>query len=314
MAYMRGTPAAPEHPILWVDRSGRTSTLHAEPGTYANPRLSPDGKRLALTVLKGTNWDIWVYDLERQVFTRATFEEGAETEQVWSPDSRELAYSLDVGGTRSVLYRRPADGSGAATVVARPEGLLWPQAWSPDGRLLAVTSGLEDIGVLPAAGGDPKPTWIVNSTFGETDPAISPDGRFVAYTSRESGQAEIYVRQFPSGSGRWQVSRNGGAYPRWANGGRELFYRTMTGIMMVPMDTNGTSLRAGTPIELFRGDFAGGLQGIAVNQYIFGDFDVSADGSRFVMFPKPVDSGASMRLITVVTNWFDELARVAGQR
>jgi len=310
MAYMRGTPSAPEHPVAWVDRSGKATPLAIEPGTYANPRLSPDGRRVSFTVFRDRNWDIWVYDLDREVFTRVTFEEGVESEQIWSPDSRELAYSLDIAANRNLVNRKPADGSGSATTVGQADDYLWPSSWSPDGRLIVVTSGHQDIGTVPVGDVAATPTWIVNSTFPEQDGAISPDGRFLAYTSRESGRPEVYVRQFPSGTGRWQVSKDGGSYARWAKGGAELFYRTSAGLMSVSIDTTHNGFRGSTPRQLFTGDFAGGLDGIGVDQFVFADYDVSADGSRFIMFPRPTDTnGDALRLITVVTNWFDELRR-----
>jgi serine/threonine-protein kinase len=308
LAYVRGTPPAPVYPIVWVDRTGRVSSLLDEPGTYANPRLSPDGKQLALTVLKNQNWDVWVHDLERHVSTRATFDEAAETEQVWSPDSRELAFLSEGGQGANAIYRKPADGSGMGVAVSKEGMILFPQAWSPDGRLLAVTTGTADIGMLTLADKDAEPKIILATQFQESDPAFSPDGRWLAYTSRESGQPEIYVRQFPSGTGRWQISNGRGAYARWSGNGRELFYRTPTGLMAVDIDTTGGSLRTGTPRLLFKGDFLGGLNGIEVGAYSFADFDVSHDGTRFIMFPKPqVSPESRLGLVTLVTNWFDDL-------
>lgn len=315
MAYMRGTPATPEHQPAWVDRDGRITSIPLEAGTYANPRISPDGRRVAMTVFRDRNWDIWVYDLDRQVFTRVTFDEGVETEQVWSPDGRELAYALDLQGNRGVVNRKPADGSGSARPVAQIDDHLWPSSWSPDGRLLAVTSGVQDIGTVPVGETKPTPTWVVKSNFAETDGAISPDGRFLAYTSRESGRPEVYVRQFPDGSGRWQVSRDGGSYARWAKGGRELFYRTSAGIMSVAVDTAGGSFQGGTPRPLFTGNFVGGIEGLQVDQFVFGDYDVTADGSRFIMFPRPPGANnENQELITLVTDWFTELRRLTGSR
>jgi Tol biopolymer transport system component len=313
MAYMRGRPSMPKHGLAWVDRTGRVTPIALEPGTYGNPRLSPDGKRLAMTVFRDRNWDIWVYDLERQVFTRVTFDEGVETEQVWSPDSHELAYSLDIQGNRSIVNRKAADGSGAVTAILEGNDYLWPSSWSPDGRLITVTSSQLDIGVITVA--EPKqPTWIVKSGFPESDSAISPDGRYLAYTSRESGRPEVYVRQFPSGSGRWQISTDGGSYARWTRGGAELVYRTTGGMMAVSTDMSDGSFRSGTPRELFKGMFTGGLEGVAVEQYTFADYDVSADGARFLMFPRLMESIAdSQRHVTLVTNWFDQLRRATSK-
>jgi Tol biopolymer transport system component len=315
MAYMRGTAATPRHQLAWVDREGRATPLPLEPGTYANPRLSPDGRRVAMTVFRDNNWDIWVYDLERQVFTRVTFEEGVESEQVWSPDGRELAYSIDMQGNRSTVKRKPADGSGGVTTVAEHSDYLWPSSWSPDGRVLIVTTGPQDIATLALGETKPTPTSIISGPFSETDGKISPDGRFIAYTSRESGRPEVYVRQFPSGSGRWQISRDGGAYPRWTKAGAELVYRTTGGIMAAPVETSGDSFQSGAPRRLFTGEFVGGLEGVQIDQFVFADYDVAADGSRFLMFPAPSDETSERRrLITLVTNWFAELTQRAAPR
>jgi serine/threonine-protein kinase len=315
MAYMQGASELPIFPIAWVDRSGQSTTLVAEEGTYANPRLSPDGKRLSLTVHKSRNWDIWVYDLERRISTRVTFDEVAETEQVWSPDGRELAYTAEGVQGPQTLYRKPADGSGSATPILTGDHALWAQAWSPDGQVLGLTSAEGDIGLLPIAQKDAKPTWPLNSRFSESDPAFSPDGRWLAYSSRESGQSEIYVKRFPSGSGRWQISSGGGAFARWSGGGRELFYRSPTGIMAAAIEPVGESLRTGTPRELFKGDFLGGLGGMELGAYVFADFDVSPDGTRFVMFPKPVDKVArNSGMVTLVSNWFDDISRATQQK
>jgi serine/threonine-protein kinase len=313
MAYVRGTIKTPEYPIAWVTRSGTTTPLHATPGTYATPRLSPDGRRLALSVLRNNNWDVWVYDLERTVFTRVTFDEAPETEQVWSPDGRELAYTLE-GDRTGTLMRKPADGSGAATTIAAPSGFFWPSSWTSDGRMLAGTSGTSNIGLMPIAGAA-EPEWIVNSTFNESDGSISPDGRFLAYTSSESGRPEIYVRQLPPATGRWQISTNGGGHARWTRGGRELVYRTQRGITSVAIDVSSGGFRSGTPAELFTGDFVGGIEGVAIGPYVFGDYDVSADGSRFVMFPTPTGTADETgQFVTIVTNWFDEVRRLTGRR
>jgi serine/threonine-protein kinase len=309
LLYLQGVPELPTHSIAWVDRSGSLTTLVAEPGTYANPRLSPDGTRLALTVYRNRNWDIWVYDLERKVSTRITFDEASETEQVWSPDGRELFYtseSADFPG----FFRKAADGSGAPTLVAKLPDAMWAQALSPDGRLLALTSSTSDIGTLDVTAPDPKPVWLLNSRFAEVDPTISPDGRWFAYTSGESGRAEIYIREFPAGQGRWQVSTAGGGYARWSPRGDEVFYRTTEGIMAAPVERTASGIRPGTPKLVVRGNFMGGPRGIELGAAVFSDYDVSADGQRFVMFPKPPELlSAATGIVTIVTNWFDDLRR-----
>ena len=309
LIYLQGVPDLPTHSIAWVDRSGGTTTLVAEPGTYANPRLSPDGTRLSLTVYRNRNWDIWVYDIERRVSTRITFDEAVETEQVWSPDGRELFYTSDAIEFPG-FFRKAADGSGAPTLVAKLPAAMWAQALSPDGRLLALTTAQSDIGTLDVTAPDPKPVWLLNSRFAEVDPTISPDGRWFAYTSTESGRSEIYIREFPNGNGRWQVSTSGGGYARWSPKGDEVFYRTAEGIMAAAIERTAAGIRPGTPKLVVRGDFMGGIRGIQLGSSVFSDYDVSSDGQRFIMFPKPAElMSPTTGMVTLVTNWFEDLRK-----
>jgi len=307
MAYVRGGPLIPRYPIVWVDRDGRSSKLLEEEGTYANPRLSPDGTKLALTVLRDGNWDIWVYDLERQVSTRLTFDESSDSEQVWSPDGRSLIYSSAHEGSDS-LYQKAADGSGEAVQVGKFRSPMWASSWSADGRyvLFTTTSPNYDVGLLEV--GKPEPSLLLNGPFGELDAAISPDGQWVAYTSDESGRSEIYIRSFEPGGGRWQVSDAGGGYPRWSGTGRELFYRTDEGIMVASIESAGGSLRTGRPRQLFTGPFRGGTGGTTVGGSTFADYEVSRDGQRFVMFPIAATAEESRSgLVTFVNPWFEDL-------
>ena len=310
LMYLEGDQDLPTHQVVWVDRDGASASLVAERGTYANPRLSPDGTRLSMTVYSNRNWDIWVYDLERRVSTRVTFDESTETEQIWSPDGKDLIYSVEPMHGRQALHRKPADGSGAATPVWEGDASMWAQSWSPDGRAIALTTASLDVASLDLSIPDGQPTPIVETRFAETDPAISPDGRWLAYTSAESGRTEIYVRSFATGGGRWQVSTGGGGYARWSRDGAELFYRTATGIMVAGIDRTANGLRPTTTRQVVTGDFVGGPAGVELGAYVFGDYDVSADGRRFVMFPKPPeDSDKTVGMVTMVTNWFADLSR-----
>lgn len=312
LAYLRGGTMVPEYPVVLVDRQGRVSPLLAEPGAYASPRFSPDGSRLSLTVLRDDNWDIWVYDLERHVMTRLTFDEAADTEQVWSPDGSELIFGSNRGHRPTALYRKPSDGSGEEQLLAETDVDLWPTTWSPDGRYVGFSAAREsfDVGLLPLAG-EPKYQWIVATPFVEIDPAFSPDGRWIAYASTESGQQQIYVRPFGAGGGRWQISDAGGGYPRWSRDGRELFYRSNTGVMAVSIEATEGTLRTGKPVELFTGDFRGGAGGIGIASNVFADYDVTPDGKGFALFAEAGSTpGERAGHVTFVSNWFDDLTRV----
>jgi serine/threonine-protein kinase len=311
LAYVTAENIVSEYPVVWVSRKGETTSLLSERGTYGNPRLSPDGRRLALTVLRDGNWDIWVYDLERGVPTRLTFDDAAETEEVWSPDGRELIYSSDKSGVDN-LYRKRADGSGETERLTENEGSQWASSWSRDGHvgITATAKGASfDVQVMSLAG-EHKAATFLGTPFRESNAAFSPDGRWLAYDSNESGRLEIYARPYPAGGGRWQVSDGGGAFARWSRDGRELFYRTDTGIMSAAVEAAGDTLHVGKPRVVVNGAFRGGSAGIGVGGLFFADYDVSADGQRFVMFPAPVGSGqAEHQHVMLVTHWFEELAR-----
>jgi len=310
LAYARGDRAVPEYPVVWVDRSGRTSPLFEERGSYANPRLSPDGKRLSLTVLREGNWDVWVYDLERSVSTRLTFDEGSDTEQIWSPDGEYIAYSSDQNGPDN-LYLKRADGSGDAERLTESDKPEWATSWSSDGRFITylTTGNAFDLWVVPLEG-ERKPEEFLATSFSEGNSAFSPDDRWMAYASNESGRSEVYVRPFPSRGGKWQVSDGGGGYPRWSRDGRELFYRTDEGIMGASVESAGDTFRAGKPQPVFQGSFRGGSAGLPLAGNNFADYDVTPDGQRFVMFPAADDDGAGQHPhVTFVTHWFDDLRR-----
>ena len=302
-------------PVTWVDRDGRAETLWPEPGLYANPDLSPDGRKLSLSLLRGNNIDVWIYDLERNVATRLTFDESYDADQVWSPDGRFLAFSSNRGSGNNAIYRKAADGSGEVELIAEPGEMpsLYPTSWSPDGQWITVWTSNSDIYVLNVESGALEP--FQTTDFSEFNPGFSSDGRWISYESNESGRLEIYVRAFPSGGGKWQVSDGGGALARWSADGRELFYRTDDGIMAVEIDGRGETFEVGTPRKLFEGPFLGGTNGISIGGYIFPDYTVSADGSRFVMFAGREETGRATS-VRLVTNWFEELRRLtaAGSR
>lgn len=313
LVYVRGDSTVPEYPVVWVDRDGGTMPLLEERGSYGNPRLSPDGTRLSLTVLRDDNWDVWVYDLERGVSTRLTFEDSIDTEQIWSPDGEYVIFSSDRDGPDN-LYRKRSDGSGELERVVEADSPLWASSWSNDGRFVAymmATTAL-DLWVAPTDGSG-TPELFLSTPFAESDADFSPDGRWLAYGSNESGRSEVYVRPFPPGGGKWQVSDGGGGYPRWSGDGRELFYRTDEGIMVASVEGTGDTFRAGKPQSVLEGTFRGGLGGLALAGNTFADWDVTPDGQRFIMFPSVDDSGqVEHPHVTLVTNWFDELRRTFG--
>jgi Tol biopolymer transport system component/predicted Ser/Thr protein kinase len=308
LAYLGGGVGAPKYPALWVGRDGGTSPLLSEPGTYAHPRLSPDGTRLSLTVLRDDNWDIWIYDLARDVSTRLTFSESYDGDQIWSPDGTEILFTSSRTG-QTISFRKRADGTGEAEpLMAEQTDQTYATSWSADGRYVMgqrLGEGL-DLWVLDLESGEVED--YLSSPFTEALGVFSPDGRWVAYQSDESGRAEIYVRRFPTGGGKWQISDGGGAQPTWSESGRELFYRNNEGLMVVPVDGSGSSFQANKPRSLFTGSFLGGTQGLSVQGFSFSDYDATRDGQRFVLFPQEAEGPGSH--VTLVTRWFDDLAKV----
>jgi Tol biopolymer transport system component len=299
--------------IVAVDRGGRSQPLWREPGLYGTPRLAPDGRRIAVSLQRDDNWDVWVYDVAREVATRITFGERYDADPVWSPDGRWIAYEGEIDG-KDGIFRKRADGTGDAEVLLEPGKLTFPapHSWSPDGKWLAMQTagegGRSDLLMLPAdAKGEPEP--FLKTTYQESGAHFSPDGRFVAYESDETGKLEVFVTTFPAGGGKWQISAGGGAQPIWSRDGRELFFRTNEGVMSVRTAVEGGSLRASRPELLFRGAFLGGLRGILLPGYNFPDYDVTADGKRFVMF-EGGKSDVQPTRAKVVLGWFQELERL----
>jgi len=316
LVYLEGGNELEPFPIVWADRKGNTEVLWSEPGIYGTPRLSPDGSRLAVSVFREPNWDVWVYDLERDVATRITFGETYDADPVWSPDGRWIAYEGEVDGVDGV-FRKRTDGTGDAEVILEPGAYTFPapQSWSPDGRHLAVQTagegGQTDILIVPL-GEDGSPGEVevfARTPFTESGPSFSPDGRWVAYNSNETGRHEIFVASFPPGGGKWQVSDGGGTQALWSRDGRELFFRTDDGIMSVKVATEGNSFRASRPEIVFDGNFLGGIRGVVLPGFNFPDYDVAADGTRFVMFQGTTE-GALATEAKVVLGWFDELQRL----
>ena len=312
LAYLGGAAGSQTYPVVWVDRQGNTTPLWDEPGVYSTPRLSPDGTRLAVQASRNDNEDVWIYDLERGAPTRLTSDAARDTNPVWSPDGQFLAFSSDRDGPPN-MYRTRADGSGTVARLTESDRAQFPESWSADGGLLAYAeAGLGtnyDLWVLPLEG-DAEPRVIANSAALDTWLAFSPNGRWIAYASFESGRPEVYVQSFPPGPGRHQVSIGGGSQPRWSGDGRELFYRTYTGIMVVAVETEGDSFGYGTTEQLFEGSFRGGVYGMIDTGFVYPDYDVTADGQRFVMFPGRSQRQNDSDHVTLITNWFDELKRL----
>jgi Tol biopolymer transport system component/predicted Ser/Thr protein kinase len=252
MVYVPGATTEFGWSLAWLEKSGAVRAIPLSPGIYRNPRVSPNGKHIALTVVQTTR-NIWIYDTEADSMRRLTYSSGGSLSPVWSPDGQGVAYGADGG-----MYWIRSDGGGEAKRLTESANPQTPWSFSPDGKRLAFveespTNGA-DIWVLPidwSDHSDPKPAKpepFLHSGYMESDPAFSPDGRWLAYTSDEAGLNELYVRPFPGPGGKSQLSSGGARFPVWSDGGRELLYQSFDGhIMAVAITSKGDSLATGRP-------------------------------------------------------------------
>ena len=251
--------------LLWRDRAGKELDTLGDPGDYANPALSPTGDRLAfnLTDARSAKVDIWIRDLARGVNSRFTLGAGNNNRPVWSPDGATIVFGSDRGGAFD-LYQKSASGAGEEKLLLHSDELKSPSSWTKDGKYLAYASRSPktqwDVWALPMFG-DKKPIPIAVSPFTEQNPMFSPDGKYVAYVSNESGREEIYVQTFPEPSGKWQVSSGGGTDPSWRGDGREIYYRSPDQkLMAVEIRDRTPTFRPACPRRSFRFGFAWALR------------------------------------------------------
>ena len=306
LLYVRGE--GPKHKLVWLDGAGRTHPLRSTAAEYEYLfRISPEGKRVAMSVVEGGTTDLWVYDWERDTMTRLTFAPGADSAPVWSPDGKHIAFtSARHGGTPNLYWMR-ADGAGDAVRLAESDHIQIPYSFSPDGKRLAfheITPDTEaDLWTVPMqepTSDDPKPgkpePFLVTK-FVERAPMFSPDGRWLAYTTNESGAIQVYVRRFPGPGAKSQVSTAGGFRPVWSHKQPELFYGTDQGIMVASYTISGETFVVGKP-RLWAEK-----KGLMY-------FDLAPDGKRFVV-QEEADRPKAPPPVTFLLNFFDELRRRA---
>jgi eukaryotic-like serine/threonine-protein kinase len=286
------------HSLVWVDRRGNVATISADRLAFRLPRLAPDGRRVAVAINDDTRRsDIWIYDAERGTKSRVTADKH-NLDPVWTPDGTHLTFS-NVEGIQEVS----TEGGSRELLVAHRPG-QGARSWSPDGRtlLLSVDDATGSDVWAFSRGSTPRPLLV--RSFADTLPRFSPDGKWVAWVSNESGDHEVYVAHYPDLDGKVAVSTNGGTHPVWARDGRELFYRQGDALMSVPVNGTGREFTSGKPTRLFAGSFSGAGRDPS--------FDVAPDGQRFVMIKS--DDASTLRQLTVVQNWFEELKRLAPTR
>jgi serine/threonine-protein kinase len=294
LVYVPG-PAQPQLKFVWVDRKGVEQPVAAPPHNYMFPRVSPDGKRVAAGIEEAES-QIWLWDLTRDGLTRLTSEGNTNVDPVWTPDGKRIVFK----GAKNRLFWQPADGSGAAEALTN-EPLSAnnpPGSWSPDGVLVFTETPTWSTWTLSLK--DRKPRLFDRIQARETAPRFSPDGRWIAYDSDETGRHEIFVRPYPGPGGKWQISTDGGTEPAWNPKGGELFYRNGNKMMAVEITTQPAFLPS-KPKVLFEGAYV-------LTPRSFPDYDVFPDGQRFLML-KATEQAQGPEQINVVLNWFEELKR-----
>jgi serine/threonine-protein kinase len=309
-AYLTGRAGSALYPVVTVDSSNKTQLLVPVPGLYLCPSLSPDGTRLALSAGGDLRGDIHVWDTARESLTRLTFTAGSYP--VWAPDGRHLVYRSFENGSRVIRWVR-SDGGGEHRKLIDSNKWVKATSFSPDGRHLAYeqdTGSTTDLYILPIDLADPEnpkpgtPQPFLRTAEDETEGMFSPSGRWLAYVSNESGRAEIYVRPFPGPGGKWQVSVEGGDFPRWSRMSRQIFFENGDRrIMVAEYEEKGDTFTVTKP-RLW-GETRVAATGTIRN------YDVMPDGKRIVAFSRsdnPEAPKGSVR-VTFLLNFFDELRR-----
>jgi len=306
LLYKTESPA--QYEAVWVSRSGVATPLDRDPwvGQFFSMSLSPDGKQIVATLTTGTRQDVWTRSLETGTVSRLTFEKDGSLNYrpKWTADGRALTFISNRSGVAGELWKQPSDGSAPAERVASDGPLVDEGLVSPDGQWAVYRAGGSelvgrDIKAVRLGSGTPKP--LVATSADEYSPTLSPDGRWLAYVSNESGVAQVYVRPFPeSEAAVWQVSTGGGRGPVWARSGKELFYRTERNELMAVETTGSTTFTWSSPRLLFD------LSNYELNPW-HPTYDVARDGERFLMARRVGDPSTE---VVLTENWFHEVKNV----
>ncbi|MBZ5718916.1 MAG: protein kinase [Acidobacteriia bacterium] len=290
----QGAAGAQGSQLLWYGRDGRILGKLGEMESYLDVRLSPDGHKLAAT-LGDPSSNLWVYDLDRGVRTRYTFGGTSDRSPTWSPDGSRILFSRSLTSSGSDLYVVSANSAGSEKVLFSSPNLKRPTDWSPDGKHLLVTESALGFGVslLDATAGT-KLEPFLPQRLNTDDGQFSPDGKWVAYFSQESGRTEVFVTQFPGPRGKWQISSNGGLYPRWRRDGKAIFYWAADHTLMeAEVETKDGELQVRKLTPLFKAV-------MPVSPFGSPTYDVTPDGQRFIVITAP---STGEQPLTLVTNW-----------
>lgn len=297
---------------MWVDRNGAAEPLPLPARSFLRPRLSPDNHQLAIEI-EGPNHDFYTYDFARAVLTKLTTD-GESHWPVWSPDGAHLVYrSGHMAAFR--MWQIPADRSRSAEQLPGTGISQSAESWSPDGRTIAYTATTSEGGshIMVASLDDHKSHPFAEIKAPAGSPKFSPDGRWLAYSSGESGKPQVYVQAFPGPGAKIQVSNDGGTDPVWKRTGGELYFRNGDKMMAVSVSTAPT-FTAARPEMLWEGDYSHGMSAsCGPAGATSSNYDVTADGRRFVMVKDDAPDTAYSKQIVVVLGWADELNRVSGK-
>jgi serine/threonine-protein kinase len=314
LVYLPGQITGGGIPIQWMDHDGKTTLLRATLANWLNPLFAPDGRRLGMQIIDGQS-DIWVYEWARDTLTRLTSDPTNDSKPVWTPDGRRIVFASARADKSTLnLYWQRADGTGDAQRLTESKNSQRAASWHPSGKFLAFEETTPqtnvDLMILPMEGDDAsgwtpgKPTVFLNSPAEEREPMFSPDGRWLAYSSNESGRDEVSVRPFPGPGGKWPISTGGGTFPTWSRTKHELFYGTPSGQIMVASYTmGGDSFRAEKPRPWSEGRY----ETRGPNRM----FDLHPDGQRFATASTGQTPGAKQDKVVFIFNFFDELRRIA---
>jgi eukaryotic-like serine/threonine-protein kinase len=300
----RPTVGGRRHQLIWFDRKGHEISTVGNPDTATplHPELSSDGRRVAISRNVNGNVDIWLLETNRGLLNPLTFDVAVDDFPLWSPDGHQIVFTSNRKGAFD-LYRKATNGEDGEELLLSAPSFKSATDWSRDGRfiLFRMTSPETgyDLWVLPI-GGDNKPIPIVRTNAEERDGQFSPDGKWIAYQSNESGRFEIYLQAFPGPGTKSRISTNGGAQVRWRQDSRELFYVALDGQMMavpIRLDSNSQAVEAGAPTALFHTRGVGGaVRGVNRQQYV-----VSPDGQRFLI--NALSEESVVAPITLILNW-----------
>jgi Tol biopolymer transport system component len=305
LSYGIGSAAAPGLRMTLLDREGKLIQSLGPEAPYQGVALSPDGKRIAAHRHDGDGGDIWLTETTRGTTSRLTFDASHDNSSpVWSPDGSEIVFASRRAGKWG-LYRKRADNSGAEELLYESGRVSRPVHWSSDGTIVFQvldSKTIQDLWILSLSGARRATPWL-QTIFGESEGRISPDGRFIAYMSNETGRYEVYVRAFPSGGGKWQISNEGAIFPIWRRDGDELFYLSPRALMVVDYQSSGATFEAGAAKLLLETRTSVAFPG-GGGVHPFANFDISSDGRRLLVARAPAqDTDTGPSPIVVVTNW-----------